>query len=432
MDTLTPFTATYRLRRLLTSCSGGTRCGCVLQGRVGSPSSGVPETSRDSEILVTGGNEGHIGIWILSDDGNVDLVNEFIGHDGIVMDLIGSCVVDSRIESEDSPHEGAGKTVSGISLSFYTCGRDRMIHRFDLSGRKLMTFKGHEDVVCSMQEFSNGRDLVSGSWDGTAIVWDALTGAIKYRLGGNPYKYSVYCNTKSDGTILTGMTNGDVCCWENGRLGKAQRVHDGVVRAISVKDNTILTCSNDCSVRKYSDDMDLIYTIPAAHQNFVYDVRHSNNFPIFFTSSEDKQVGIWDLSNGILLHLLSFESSIWKVGYCLQPTHLQVVETQRQGIIIIPLNGSISLWQLAQDSTTVLNAPQVKVVEGPTLNVARKAIVTGGSFEMIMFRQANGVKALERLTVFNRSKSSAVGLHGNPEHCYCRFVFQKAILRLLM
>ncbi|GBE61437.1 phospholipase A-2-activating protein, putative [Babesia ovata] len=368
MDTLTPFNATFRLRRLLSSFSGGTRCGCILQGRYAAPSSGVPETSLDSEVLVTGGNEGLIAIWILSDDGKVDLVNEFIAHDGTVMDLVGSRMVDPCIEDEHTPSEGTESTISDASLSFYTCGRDRMIHKFDLSGRKIRTFKGHEDVVCSIQEFSNGKNLVSGSWDGTAIVWDVLTGTIKYRICGNPYKYSVYCNTKSDGTILTGMTNGDVCCWENGRLRQTQRLHDGVVRAISIKDDTILTCSNDCSVRKYSGDMNLIYTIPAAHQNFVYDVRHSNNFPVFFTSSEDKQVGIWDLSNGKLLQMLTFESSIWKVN----------------------------------------------VSKGSSLIDAHSAIGTEGSFEMIMFRQANGTKALERLSAFNGSKSPTVGSQSKP------------------
>ncbi|GIX64248.1 WD domain, G-beta repeat containing protein, putative [Babesia caballi] len=397
-DTLSPFSATYRLAYHLESGTGGTRCGCIINEALLSSPLGVPKSVLESEILVTGGNNGDIMIWKLHMDGTVEMLNSFMGHDGTIMDVIGCRLVDAQAEPKDSASTDAPVTSSEASWTFYSCGRDRMIHKFNVAGQKIATFNGHEDVVCSLKELPAQTQLVSGSWDGTAIVWNVLTGSMEYRIGGSPYKYSVYCNVMPDGRIVTGMSNGDICFWKNGILEKTQRVHDGVIRAISVEGNTMLTCANDCSVRKYSGTMDLIYSVPVAHQNFVYDVRHSTQFPVFFTSSEDNTVGVWDGESGQLLQSLVFESSIWKV-----------IETQHSGVVVIPLNGDISIWQLKPGIAPPCSLPQVLDLNKSHQNTAESSVAEG-SFEMILFRKANAAKALEHLSSFNNGKPQTVAL----------------------
>ncbi|KAK1442885.1 WD40 repeat containing protein [Babesia gibsoni] len=394
---VTPFSASYQLIRHIDSPSEGTRCGCILNRTQNDTTAENGGNAVDYEILVTGGVGGEIIVWRLMNDDSVDMVNAFVGHEGTVMDIISCNLAVSDVNNLKA--EGVDGKDLDDSLMLYSCGRDRRIHRFNLDGLKLMTFVGHEDVVCSLHEVSNGKRLISGSWDGTAIIWDALTGVMEHRLRDYTYKYSVYCNSLPDGTVLTGMTNGDVCLWKNSTLERSVRSHSGVVRAISVKNGRILTCANDCSVRVYSEGMEPLLNIASAHENFVYDVRHSKNFPVFFTSSEDKTAGVWDLETGKLLQLLVTDSSIWKV-----------VETSFRSVVLIPLNGSISLWRL--DPTVVpVNHVMRTVNKNEAYNAAPKAMPRlEGSFEMTKFSKANAAKALEHLSAFNANKGAEVSI----------------------
>ncbi|GFE54783.1 phospholipase A-2-activating protein [Babesia ovis] len=395
---LDPFSASYQLVYNLDNVPSVTRCGCVINDTSLSVPSGMYDVSLDSEFLIIGDVDGVVRIWRISKDGGVDMINEVICHEGTIMDLIASRMLNTEINMDDFQNLGTGLSVLEASLSFYTCGRDRKIHRFNLMGQKVGTFVGHEDVVCSLEEFDEGQRIVSGSWDGTAIVWNVLTGVMEYRVGGNPYKYSVYCKVISDGTLITGMTNGDLCFWKSGTLNKTLQAHSGVIRAISIKGDTLLTCSNDCSVRKYDSAMNLIYTIPYAHQNFVYDVRHSSNFPIFFTSSEDKTVGIWDLDTGQMLQQLHLESSIWKV-----------IETKHHGIAIIPMSGTVSIWQLLPGVMRPSNPPQV-VTGGRIPTTHNKQANAEASFDMVSFKKANAAKALEYLHSYNSTKTPELSI----------------------
>jgi len=59
-------------------------------------------------------------------------------------------------------------------LGFYSAGKDNMIYRIDLEGNPILQFQGHENVVNSLSQ-ANAGELVSGSWDGNAIIWDTAT-----------------------------------------------------------------------------------------------------------------------------------------------------------------------------------------------------------------------------------------------------------------
>ena len=54
----------------------------------------------------------------------------------------------------------------------------------DSEGNPCMLFEGHENVVNSLSQ-SIPDEIVSGSWDGTAKIWDTATGKVKYTLEGH-------------------------------------------------------------------------------------------------------------------------------------------------------------------------------------------------------------------------------------------------------
>lgn len=69
-------------------------------------------------------------------------------------------------------------------LGFFTGGKDFRIMIVDLEGRLVKELVGHSNTVCSLYQ-SIETELVSGSYDGTARVWNIETGEVKFTLNGH-------------------------------------------------------------------------------------------------------------------------------------------------------------------------------------------------------------------------------------------------------
>ncbi len=71
----------------------------------------------------------------------------------------------------------------------------------DIEGNPVQELSEHTGPVNSLCQV-NESELVSGSWDGTAKIWDVETGKVKQTLGGHSYATSVLAFL--DGAIVTG------------------------------------------------------------------------------------------------------------------------------------------------------------------------------------------------------------------------------------
>ena len=78
---------------------------------------------------------------------------------------------------EMSYHDGFVISVVPMAngLGFFSGGRDNKIMMIDLEGNPVKEFIGHEGAVNSLSQVIDS-ELVSGSWDGSARVWDVETG----------------------------------------------------------------------------------------------------------------------------------------------------------------------------------------------------------------------------------------------------------------
>lgn len=59
-------------------------------------------------------------------------------------------------------------------LACFTGEQSGTINHLDLSGNLIATFTGHSSTVCSLE--CTDTELLSGSWDATAKLWDINTG----------------------------------------------------------------------------------------------------------------------------------------------------------------------------------------------------------------------------------------------------------------
>ena len=86
------------------------------------------------------------------------------------------------------------------------------------SGRLVALLKGHENVVSGLAFSPDGRHLISGSFDKTAILWDVDARALKHRLRGHTDDIYAVGFTPDGQRAVTGAYDNDLRLW---------RVRDG-------------------------------------------------------------------------------------------------------------------------------------------------------------------------------------------------------------
>jgi len=145
------------------------------------------------------------------------------------------------------------------------CGaRDNLIRLYDMQGNLVKCLTGHEKPPVSFSWTQDFR-LVSGAWDGSARVWDLVSGECTLTLGGHENLVNVLCLTENEtsqpnllATVSTGESvnskpaNFKLRIWS---LATGQQVvtpiedHAGSIRSIfRIPGTGFATTSNDGSV----------------------------------------------------------------------------------------------------------------------------------------------------------------------------------------
>ena len=125
--------------------------------------------------------------------GKYEFQKEIMHHEGFVMNII--------------------PNMSGTG--FFSAGKDHRIVMIDLEGNPTLEFTGHEGAVNSLSQ-AVPNELVSGSWDGTAKIWDVETGQCKHTLEGHSHAVSVL--TLPNGITITGSQDKKIRLWFQGAL----------------------------------------------------------------------------------------------------------------------------------------------------------------------------------------------------------------------
>jgi WD40 repeat protein len=87
-------------------------------------------------------------------------------------------------------------------------------------GAKLIELRDHVDVVSSIRFSEDGSRLVTASWDGSAIVWDAASGEALHMLEGHTGRVISADFSPDETLIATAGSDGKVILWdaESGEL----------------------------------------------------------------------------------------------------------------------------------------------------------------------------------------------------------------------
>jgi phospholipase A-2-activating protein len=224
-------------------------------------------------------------LWSISGD-KYECTKTFVGHTHTVFKAISN-----------------GEAI--VSSSF-----DKTLIMWDWeSGNPLNFLHGHEGPVscCAM---SPAGQVVSGSWDTTAIIWSP-EGTPLHTLKGHSKNVLCVCWLSSD-QILTGSGDRTIIMWSpNGTKGRTLTGHSDAVRAVKeVPGLGFLSSSNDTTLILWSMSGDQLQILSGEHTNLVYSCAVLSQDE-YVSGSEDKTLRVW--RQGQCVQTIPHPAMIWDV-----------------------------------------------------------------------------------------------------------------------
>lgn len=204
-----------------------------------------------------------------------------------------------------------------------TGAEDKLIRIWDLESKKIvMTLKGHEQDIYSLDYFPSGNKLVSGSGDRTVRIWDLTTGTCSLTLSIEDGVTTVAVSPGEGKFIAAGSLDRTVRVWDSdtgflverldseNELGTGHR--DSVYSVVFTRDGKgVVSGSLDRSVKlwnlnglsgqKSHAECEVTYT---GHKDFVLSVATTQNDEYILSGSKDRGVLFWDTKSGNPLLML--------------------------------------------------------------------------------------------------------------------------------
>ncbi|KIM90352.1 hypothetical protein PILCRDRAFT_59878 [Piloderma croceum F 1598] len=206
-----------------------------------------------------------------------------------------------------------------------------------------MVLTGHEGSVCSVAISCDGKRIISGSWDKTIRVWDAITGG---EVRVIQQKKSVWCIALSrDGRHIAAgyYHDGTVQVWDVllGTCVSAMRGHDATVRSVNFSPDgrRIVSGSHDKSIRLW-DTMTGAEVLPTicGHLNNVTSVAFSPDGKIIVSGSMDQTIRVWDTRTGAPVLVIH--------GHSGGDIMVSVAFSPKGSIIVSSSGCNIEVWDL--------------------------------------------------------------------------------------
>jgi WD40 repeat protein len=210
-----------------------------------------------------------------------------------------------------------------------------------ITGDFVDVFQGHTDRVFAIDVSNDGRYVISGSLDTSAIIWDVETGEIIHRLNDHSITVTGVAFSPDDELVATASVDSKVIIWnvETGEIVHELIGHtagalsvefspDGSQLVSSGDDNLVILWDVDTgiAIRRFEGHIDAVWSV-----SITPDGSH------LVTASSDNSLILWDLNSGRPLRRF--------VGHQALVTSTTVDPT---GTVALSASGdrTLILWQL--------------------------------------------------------------------------------------
>lgn len=170
-----------------------------------------------------------------------------------------------------------------------------------LTGKEIMKLDGHADSLCCSRILSNGDKAVTGSMDCTMKIWDMTTGTICQELLGHADWIYSCAATPDDRMLVSASADKTLRVWDvsTGRSVRKLVGHAGSVLCCAIVDDgtVILSGSRDKSARVWDVLTGDTLFILSGHDDWVLCCTILGN-SIAATGSSDGTIRLWGLTTG--------------------------------------------------------------------------------------------------------------------------------------
>ncbi len=214
---------------------------------------------------------------------------------------------------------------------------------------RVRTLKGHSWLAYSVAFSPDGKMLVSGSWDKTAILWDAVTGKEIRTFRGHTQRIRGVAFSPDGKWVATGSWDNTVKLWDI-TTGKVVRTlsHPMVNSVAFSPDGKLLASASTSSDGRLSfDETSKDPTIKLwdvhtgkevrtlrGHTFYVYSVRFSPDGKLLASGSRDGTVRLWDVATGQEVRTLKTGKG-WALSVAFSPDGKMLAAGTRDKTIVL-------------------------------------------------------------------------------------------------
>lgn len=176
-------------------------------------------------------------------------------------------------------------------------------HLWELpAGKQLMTFSP-QSAVSSVHFSKSGDQLVTGSWDNAARIWNTASGASLMKLGGVHTRFVNASVFSPDGSqVLTASDDKTVRLWDakEGKLIRTFVGHQGRVTDVAFSSDAkwVLTASDDKTARIWDAATAQELRVLRGHSQGLLCAEFSADDRRVITGSDDTTARLWDSATG--------------------------------------------------------------------------------------------------------------------------------------
>ena len=266
---------------------------------------------------------------------------------------------------------------SRTGLSLVTLGgSDARIVSVDTS-ETLTTFSPH-GIVASANFSPDGKQIVTGSWDSSARVWDAESGADLLKLAGDEghtafVNSAVFSPDPEGSRILTASDDGTAKVWDSktGKVLLTLKGHTDRVRhaEYSPDGSLIVTSSSDRTARLWNSQTGEPVGKPLqGHEWAILAATFSTDGARIITGSEDNTARIWDAATG--------ESLATLTGHTARVTSVTFAPGQRRAVTASQ-DGTVKVWDTESGEEVLTLDGHTREVTSVTFSPDGRYILTG-------------------------------------------------------
>jgi WD40 repeat protein len=243
------------------------------------------------------------------------------------------------------------------------------------TGRLIQTYKGHENIVISLDFSPDGKYLATGSTDGTTRIWETLSGKLVRSLPektANLPDFSI--DFSPDGNyILAGSWDGLVRIWDiqTGDNVQAIRAHDGVTPyTVQFSHNGLYILSGglDATLKIFEFDTGSEVKELIGHTDVVSSIRRLPDGKHMVSVSWDGRVKIWDVTTGMQVK-----------RFLAHDARIQAVDVDPSGKYLVTGSddNTAKLWDIEKSSLIRTFSGHAGTVSSVNISPDGKFLITG-------------------------------------------------------